>query len=182
MNRLQQKYIDTIRPDLSKELGVTNILQLPRLEKIVVNAGVGRAVMDSKNIDPVVATITNITGQKPVVTQSKKSIATFKLREKMPIGVMVTLRGERMYAFLDQLNSVVLPRLRDFRGLNPRSFDKSGNYSIGIADHSVFPEISYEDSGHVHGLQITLVTSTDDVTAARALLLGLGVPLAKEAN
>jgi large subunit ribosomal protein L5 len=182
MNRLQEKYTSQIRPELGKELAINNSLAVPRLEKIVINAGVGRAVMDSKHIDPVVEVITAIAGQKPVVTRSKKSIATFKLRDNMPIGVMVTLRGERMYTFLDLLNSVVLPRLRDFRGLSNMSFDKSGNYNIGIADHTVFPQAASIEVGQPVGVQITLVTKTPNVEAAKALLLGLGVPLAKEAK
>lgn len=177
MNRLAEKYQKEVRPALAKELEIKNPNQLPKLEKVVVSAGIGRAVADSKNLDLPVATLTKITGQKPVITKAKKSIATFKLREGNSIGAMVTLRGERMYYFLDKLFNIVIPRFRDFRGLDDRSFDPDGNYNIGIREQTVFPEISYEEASSLHGLQITIVTSGRDRQASRALLASLGMPL-----
>jgi len=151
MNRLQTKYNNTVKSELKTELGISNVHQIPKIEKIMVNSGVGKAVADSKHLDAAVATLTKITGQKPVITKARNSIATFKLREGMEIGAKVTLRGERMYSFLDRLIAVVLPRTRDFRGVSTKAFDKSGNYSIGFNDQTVFPEISYEDASAVHG-------------------------------
>lgn len=177
MNRLAEKYLKEVRPALTKELEIKNSNQLPRLEKVVVNAGIGRAVADSKNLDLPIVTLTKITGQKPVVTKAKKSIATFKLREGNSIGAMVTLRGARMHYFLDKLFNVVIPRFRDFRGLDDRSFDPDGNYNIGIREQTVFPEISYEEASSLHGLQITIVTSGRDREASKALLTHLGMPL-----
>ncbi len=176
MNELKVQYNKTIRPKLKDELGLGNINQVPRLEKIVVNAGVGRAVQDSKHIESVVASLTKITGQKPLVTRARNSIAGFKLREGNPIGVSVTLRGERMYYFLDRLVRIVLPRIRDFRGLSLKSFDPQGNYSIGIREHTAFPEISYEDAANVHGLQVNIVTTAKTKAASQALLSELGLP------
>lgn len=180
MNRLQEQYQNEYRDQLKKELDLSNIHQVPGLEKIVINAGVGRAVQDSKHLDAAVATLTTISGQKPVVTRAKKSIATYKLRETNPIGVKVTLRGERMWYFLDRLISVVIPRMRDFRGLSGNSFDPQGNYSIGINDQTIFPEISFEDASATHGLQINIVTSTQDKDHAKALLTKLGLPLERK--
>ncbi|MDQ5943564.1 MAG: large subunit ribosomal protein [Patescibacteria group bacterium] len=179
MNRLHQKYNTEIRDALKKELGLDNINQTPKLEKIVLNAGVGRAVQDSKHLDIVVSSLEKISGQKPVITKAKKSIATYKLRETNPIGVKVTLRGERMWNFLDRLIAVVIPRMRDFRGLSLKSFDPTGNYSIGINDQTVFPEISYEDASATHGLQINLVTNCQDAKQSEAFLRSLGLPLIK---
>lgn len=177
MNRLKEKYLEKVKPALARKLGITNYNQLPRLEKIVVSSGVGRAVQDSKNLDLPVKTITKITGQKPVVTKAKKSVATFKLREGNSIGVMVTLRDQQMYYFLDQLFNIVLPRQRDFRGLDEKSFDPDGNYNIGIREQTVFAQISYEEASSLHGLQITIVTSGKDKKASEALLVLLGMPL-----
>jgi large subunit ribosomal protein L5 len=182
MNRLQTKYNDTVKSELKTELGISNVHQIPKIEKIMVNSGVGKAVADSKHLDAAVATLTKITGQKPVITKARNSIATFKLREGMEIGAKVTLRGERMYSFLDRLIAVVLPRTRDFRGVSAKAFDKSGNYSIGFNDQTVFPEISYEDASAVHGLQITIVISGNDPKASKVLLEKLGMPFEKGAK
>lgn len=182
MNRLHKKYDTEIRDALKTELGLSNINEVPRLEKIVLNSGVGRAVQDSKHLDVVVSSIEKISGQKPIITKAKKSIASYKLRETNPIGVKVTLRGERMWNFLDRLIAVVIPRMRDFRGLSAKSFDPQGNYSIGISDQTVFPEISFEDASVTHGLQINLVTSSMDAKNSEALLRSLGMPLVKINN
>ncbi len=179
MNRLQTTYTKRVRGELQKELGITNIHQIPRIEKIVINSGAGKAVADSKYLDIVVATLTKITGQKPIITKAQHSIASFKLREGMPIGAKVTLRGERMYSFLDRLISIVLPRTRDFHGVSTKAFDSSGNYSIGFSDQTVFPEISYEEASSIHGLQITIVISGDNT---KALLEKFGMPFAKGAK
>ena len=182
MNRLQEKYTDTIQKNLREELSIGNIHQVPKIEKIVINSGVGKAVSDVKNLDIVISTLTKISGQKPVVTKARNSIAGFKLREGMPIGVKVTLRGQRMYSFLDRLISIVLPRTRDFHGVSSNSFDRDGNYSLGISDHTVFPEISYEDASAIHGLQITIVISGKDIEANRVLLEKMGMPFQKGAK
>lgn len=176
MNELKVKYSKTIRPELKNKLDLKNINEVPRLEKIVVNAGVGRAVQDSKHLENVIVTLTKITGQKPLVNKARHSIAGFKLREGNPIGASVTLRGERMYYFLDRLIRIVLPRIRDFRGLSIKSFDPQGNYSIGIREHTAFPEISYEDASSVHGLQVNIVTTAKTKEASQALLTDLGLP------
>ena len=179
MNRLLKTYQTEIKTQLKTELDLSNINQVPKLEKIVINSGVGRAVQDSKHLDVVVATLTKISGQKPVVTKAKNSISAFKLREENPIGVKVTLRGEHMWDFLDRLIAVVIPRMRDFRGLSMKSFDPQGNYSIGINDQTVFPEISYEDASATHGLQINIVTTAKNKDQAVLLLKKLGLPLEK---
>jgi large subunit ribosomal protein L5 len=179
MNRLHQKYQKEIKSALKSELELANIHQVPAIEKIVVNAGVGRATQDTKHLDAAVKTITHITAQKPVITKARNSIAAYKLREGNPIGVKVTLRGERMWDFLDRLIAVVLPRTRDFRGLSAKSFDPQGNYSIGLRDQTVFPEINFEDASATHGLQLTLVTTTTNKDHAEALLRKLGLPLEK---
>ena len=176
MNRLQTAYQDTIRTTLQKEQGYTNVHQVPRIEKVVINAGVGRAVTDSKHLETVAATIRKVTGQQPVLTVAKHSIAGFKLREDNKIGVMVTLRGERMYNFLDRLVSIVLPRIRDFRGISPTAFDRQGNYSIGIDDQSVFPEVSFEEATNRHGLQVNIVTSAKTPEESKRLLELMGFP------
>lgn len=181
MNRLADKYKQQVRSTLASELDIKNPNQLPKVVKVVVSAGIGRAVADSKHLDLPVATITKITGQKPVITKAKKSIATFKLREGNAIGTMVTLRGDRMYYFLDQLFNVVIPRFRDFRGLDYKSFDPDGNYNIGIREQTVFPQISYEEASSLHGLQVTIVTSCRDREIARVLLTHLGLPLKRRA-
>jgi len=179
VSRLQQTYREQIAPELKKSLSLDNAHQVPAIEKIVINVGAGRALNDSRYIDVATNTLTKITGQAPVMTRANKSIAGFKLREGQVIGVKVTLRGQRMYEFLDRLISVVLPRTRDFRGLSRSAFDPHGNYSIGIRDQSVFPELTYEDTTMTHGLQINIVTTADEPEGARALLLALGIPFEK---
>ena len=176
MNRLRQKYQEEVRPALQKEQGYTNVHQIPRIEKIVINAGVGRAAADSKHLDAVTNTITKVTGQAPVATVAKNSIAGFKLREGMKIGVMVTLRGERMYGFLDRLVSVVFPRIRDFRGLSVKAFDHQGNYSVGLDEQSVFPELSFEETTTRHGLQVNIVTTATSPEESKRLLEMMGFP------
>ncbi|MEQ8818332.1 MAG: 50S ribosomal protein L5 [Thalassobaculum sp.] len=170
MARLREVYEATIRPDLMSEFGYSNRLEVPRLEKIVINMGVGEAVQDSKRINSAVDELTRIAGQKPVVTRAKKSIAGFKLREGMPIGVKVTLRRERMFEFLDRLVNIALPRVRDFRGLNPKSFDGRGNYALGVKEQIVFPEIDYDKVDTVRGMDIIVVTTAKTDDEARELL------------
>src|SRR3989440_2157718 len=157
--RLQEHYNSTVKPALMQEFGYTNPLQVPRLEKIVVNMGVGEAVQDAKKIDAAVGDLTAITGQHPVVIRARRSIATFKLRENMPIGVKVTLRRDRMYEFLDRLITVALPRVRDFRGVNAKSFDGNGNYALGLKEHIIFVEIDYDKTENVWGMDIIINTS-----------------------
>jgi len=180
MNRLLEKYQTTVAGQIKDQLGLKNVHQTPRLIKVVVSVGVGRAVVDQKYLDNAVATLRKLTGQQPVVTKAKNSIAGFKLREGNAIGAKVTLRGERMYDFLDRLNSIVFPRLRDFHGLSIKAFDRNGNYSIGLTEHTVFPEISYEETNQSHGIQITLVTTATNKEQGEALLRGLGVPLERK--
>lgn len=170
MARLQEVYNDTIRPELMSQFGYKNRLEVPRLEKIVINMGVGEAAQDSKKINAAVDEVTRITGQRPVVTRAKKSIAGFKLREGMPIGVKVTLRRDRMFEFLDRLVNIALPRVRDFRGLNPKSFDGRGNFSMGVKEQIVFPEIDYDKVDSVRGMDIIVVTTAKTDDEARELL------------
>jgi large subunit ribosomal protein L5 len=174
--RLRTRYYQELRPALMKELGLTNPMAAPRLEKVVVNMGVGEATQNAKVLDPAVAELAQITGQKPVVTKAKKSIAAFKVREGMPIGCMVTLRGDRMYEFLDRLMNVALPRVRDFRGVPTRSFDGRGNYTLGLRDQLIFPEIDYSKVEHQKGMNITIVTTAQTDEQARALLRAIGMP------
>jgi large subunit ribosomal protein L5 len=174
--RLRQRYYEELRPALMKELGLTNPMAAPRLEKVVINMGVGEATQNAKVLDPAVAELAQITGQKPVVTRAKKSIAAFKVREGMPIGCMVTLRGDRMYEFLDRLMNVALPRVRDFRGVPTRSFDGRGNYTLGLRDQLIFPEIDYAKVEHQKGMNITIVTTAQSDEQARALLKAIGMP------
>jgi large subunit ribosomal protein L5 len=174
--RMQERYQSTVKPALIQEFGYGNPLQAPRLDKIVVNMGVGEAVQDVKKIDAAVGDLTAITGQHPVVIRAKRSIATFKLRENMPIGVKVTLRRDRMYEFLDRLITVALPRVRDFRGVSPRSFDGRGNYALGLKEQLVFPEIDYDKVDTVRGMDIVIVTTAKTDDEARALLKGFEVP------
>ena len=178
--RLKQRYETELRPALQQELGLGNIMQVPRLEKIVLNCGVGQAVSQQSLLDGAVADLTVITGQKPVVTRAKKSIAGFKLREGQAIGAKVTLRGDRMWEFFDRLVSLAIPRIRDFRGMNPDSFDGRGNYTFGVTEQLIFPEIDYDRIDTVRGMDITIVTSgrTDD--EGRALLRALGFPFRRE--
>ena len=174
--RLKEKYQKEIKPALQKELGLENTMAVPRLEKIVLNMGLGEATQNSKMLDPLVADLAAIAGQKPVTTRAKKSIAAFKVREGMPIGAMVTLRGDSMYEFLDRLISIALPRVRDFRGVSTKSFDGRGNYTLGIRDQLIFPEIDYAKVDKLKGMNITIVTTAKDDNAARALLRAFGMP------
>ena len=179
MTRLNDLYTQSIRPDLIKESGYSNLLQVPKLEKIVINMGVGEAVQDSKKVAAAVSELSLITGQKPITTKAKKSVAGFKLREGMAIGCKVTLRRDRMYEFLDRLITIALPRVRDFRGLNPRSFDGYGNYAIGLKEQIVFPEIDYDRIDSVRGMDIIFVTSAKTDDEARELLRRFSFPFEK---
>lgn len=176
--RMNDLYREVIRPKLIEEFSYRNIMQVPRLEKIVINVGVGEAAQDSKKIAATVTDIGLIAGQRPVVTRAKKSIAGFKLRENMPIGVKVTLRRDRMYEFLDRLITVALPRVRDFRGVNPKSFDGRGNYALGLKEQLVFPEIDYDEIDQVRGMDIVIVTTARTDNEARALLRQFDMPFA----
>lgn len=178
--RLRAEYNDKLVPELEKELGLKNVHQLPRLEKIVINVGLGRAKDDKKIIETAKNTLVKITGQAPVETMAKKSIAGFKLREGNMIGLKVTLRGDKMYEFADRFINIVLPRLRDFHGVNAKAFDKAGNYSIGLSDQSVFPELTFEETTTVHGLQAIFVITAHEQAHARALLEKFGMPFEKE--
>jgi large subunit ribosomal protein L5 len=173
--RFKRRYVDEIRPRLVAETGL-NIMAVPRLVKIVVNMGVGEAVKEAKTLDEAVNELRIITGQKPMVTKARRSIAGFKLREGVPIGAKVTLRGDRMWEFLDRLLSVALPRIRDFRGLNPRSFDGRGNYSFGVTEQLIFPEIDYDKVTTIRGMDITLTTTATNDEQGRALLSAFGFP------
>ena len=174
--RLKQHYDSVVRPALMEEFKYTNAMQVPRLDKIVVNMGVGEAVQDAKHVQAAVKDMTAITGQKPVVTRAKKSIATYKLRENMPIGCKVTLRADRMYEFLDRLVNIALPRVRDFRGVSGKSFDGKGNYTMGIREQIIFPEIDYDKIEKIKGLNVTICTTAKTDEEARALLKHLGMP------
>ena len=178
--RLYEHYKKVLRPKLEKEFGYKNQMEIPRLEKIVINMGVGRdAVVDRKAVDAAVKDLTAIAGQKPVVTYAKKSIAAFKLREGMPIGCKVTLRRERMYEFLDRLINLALPRVRDFRGINPNAFDGRGNYALGIKEQLIFPEIEYDKVDKVRGMDVIFVTTAKTDEEARELLTQFNMPFAK---
>ena len=174
--RFRQKYETEIRHNLAKELGIANVMAIPKLEKIVINMGLGEATQNVKIMDPLVADLASIAGQKPVITKAKKSIAAFKLREGMPIGAMVTLRGDTMYEFLDRLISIALPRVRDFRGVSPKSFDGRGNYTLGLRDQLIFAEIDYAKVDKTKGMNVTIVTTATDDNGARALLKQFGMP------
>ena len=174
--RLQERYQSAVRPALMQEFGYQNPMQVPRIDKIVVNMGVGEAVQDAKKIDAAVGDLTAITGQHPVVIRAKQSIATYKLRKNMPIGVKVTLRAQRMYEFLDRLITVALPRVRDFRGVSPKSFDGRGNYALGLKEQLVFPEIDYDRVDSVRGMDVVIVTTAKTDAEARALLKGFEMP------
>jgi len=180
MNILKERYQKEISPALMKALGLTNVMQIPRIVKVVVNIGLGEAMDNPKALDAAVIDLSTITGQKPVVTKARKSIANFKLREGRAIGTAVTLRGERMWAFLDRLMNIVLPRVRDFRGVSPNSFDGRGNYTLGLKEQIIFPEIEYDKVDKVRGLEITIVTSATTDEQALALLQMLGMPFRKE--
>ncbi|CAN5535814.1 50S ribosomal protein L5 [soil metagenome] len=178
--RLKERYNEEIRAQLLKDLGLSNIMQAPRPEKAVVNMGVGEASRDAKLMDGAVKDLTAITGQKPAIRRARKSLATFKIREGMPIGASTTMRGDRMWEFIDRLTSIVLPRIRDFRGLNPRSFDGSGNYSFGVTEQLVFPEVDYDDIDMTRGMDITIVTTARSDDEGRALLTALGFPFRQQ--
>src|SRR5277367_5533838 len=174
--RFKDKYLTEIRPAIAKELGITNAMAIPRIEKIVINMGLGEATQNVKIMDPLVADLASISGQKPVTTKAKKSIAAFKVREGMPIGAMVTLRGDRMYEFFDRLVSIVLPRVRDFKGVSTKSFDGRGNYTLGLHDQLIFPEIDYSKVDKLKGMNVTIVTTARSDDQARSLLKALGMP------
>ena len=179
MARLRDKYREEVVPELVKEFGYANVLQAPKLEKIVLNVGLGEAIANAKALESAVADISAITGQRPVVTRAKKSIAAFKLRAGMPIGAMVTLRGERMYEFLDRMVAITLPRIRDFRGVSPNSFDGRGNYTLGFQEQLAFPEIDYDKIDRARGLEVSLVTTAKTDEEGRRLLALLGMPFAR---
>jgi len=176
MARLRDRYRKDVIPHLMKEMGYGNVNQVPRLDKVVLNMGLGEAIQNAKVMDSAVAEITAIVGQKPVVTKSKKAIANFKLRENMAIGCMVTLRGERMYEFLDRLMNLALPRVRDFRGVSDRAFDGRGNYSLGVREQIIFPEIDLDKIDKVRGLTVSIVTTAKSDAEGKALLQALGMP------
>jgi large subunit ribosomal protein L5 len=174
--RLKERYQKEVAPAIAKEFGIKNPMAVPRVEKIVLNMGMGEAIANAKILDTAADELRAITGQKPVVTKAKKSIASFKLRQGMPIGVVVTLRGDRMYEFLDRLVSIALPRVRDFRGVSPKAFDGRGNYTIGVREQLIFPEIDFNKVDKQRGMNISIVTTARDDEQARALLKGLGMP------
>ena len=176
MARLKDKYKNEITPSLAKDFGIKNPMAIPRIEKIIINMGVGEAISNAKILDTATEELRVITGQKPVVTKAKKSIASFKLRQGMPIGTMVTLRGDRMYEFLDRLISVALPRVRDFRGVSAKAFDGRGNYTLGIREQLIFPEIDFNKVDKTRGMNISIVTTAHTDEQSRALLKGLGMP------
>ena len=178
-NRLKEKYVNEVTPSLVEKFEYSSIMQVPKIEKIVLNMGVGDAVSNSKNLDEAVAELELIAGQKPVITRAKKSIAGFRLREGMAIGTKVTLRGERMYDFLDKLINVSLPRVRDFRGVSPKAFDGRGNYTLGVREQLIYPEIDYDKVNRVRGLDIVLVTTSNTDEEARELLTQMGMPFSK---
>ncbi len=178
--RLKEQYYATVRDELQKQFGYKNVNQIPKFEKIVVNMGVGEAATDSKAIDGAVADLRTITGQQPIVTHARKSIATFKLRQGMPIGAKVTLRGDRMWEFLDRLISVAIPRIRDFRGISPKSFDGRGNFSMGFKEQLVFPEIDYDKIDRTRGMDITIVTTAPTNEEGKALLSAFHFPFKAE--
>ena len=179
--RLRERFTSEVLPALRREFGYGNVMQVPRLHKVVVNIGMGEAVRDTKTLDAAVRDVATVTGQHPVVTKAKKSIAGFRLREKMPIGVTVTLRGERMYEFLDRFINIALPRVRDFRGVPDKGFDGRGNYTLGLREQLIFPEIDYDKIDRVRGMEVTLVTSARSDQEARRLLELLGMPFQRAA-
>ena len=176
--RLKEKYTNEVAQQLKEQLGITNDMQIPKLEKIVVNMGVGGATQDSKLLDAAVADLRIITGQQPIITKARKSIASFKVRAGMPIGCKVTLRGDRMWEFFDRLIATAIPRIRDFRGLSPNSFDGRGNYSFGVTEQLIFPEIDYDKVDRTRGMDITFVTTSPNDEGAKALLDAFGFPFA----
>ena len=179
MANLKTKYQEEVAPALQKQFNYRNVMMIPRLEKIVVNVGLGEAVQNAKALDAAVADIAAITGQRPIITRAKKSISTFKIRTGMPIGCKVTLRGERMWDFLEKLIYVALPRVRDFRGVSPKSFDGRGNYALGLKEQLLFPEIDYDKVDKIRGMDVIIVTTAKTDEEAKALLKGLGMPFAE---
>jgi large subunit ribosomal protein L5 len=179
MNKLKEQYTKEVVPAIMKSLSLHNVMQVPRVQKVVVNIGVGEALDNPKALDAAVSDLTQVTGQKPIITKARKSIANFKLREGRAIGVKVTLRGERMWAFLDRILNIVLPRVRDFRGVSPDSFDGRGNYTLGLREQLIFPEIEYDKIDKVRGMEITIVTSAPSDDQATMLLTLLGMPFRK---
>ncbi|HLR09161.1 MAG TPA: 50S ribosomal protein L5 [Bacillota bacterium] len=179
MNELQQTYQEDVIPSLMKKFNYKSVMEVPKIEKIVINMGVGDAVQNAKALDSVVEELALISGQKPIITRAKKSIAGFRLRKGMPIGAKVTLRGERMYEFLQKLIAVALPRVRDFRGVSNKSFDGRGNYTLGVKEQLIFPEIDYDKVNKVRGMDIVIVTTSKTDEEARELLAGLGMPFKK---
>jgi large subunit ribosomal protein L5 len=177
--RLKTRYVEDVRPALMSRFGYKSVMQAPKIEKVVLNMGVGDAKQDSKALKSAQEQLATIAGQRPSVRRARKSVAAFKLREGMPVGIAVTLRGERAYEFLDRLTSIAIPRIRDFRGLYPRSFDGRGNYSMGVREQIIFPEIDYDSIDQVRGLDITITTSAPTDVEAFALLDGLGMPFAR---
>ncbi|MCI7725062.1 MAG: 50S ribosomal protein L5 [Bulleidia sp.] len=179
MNRLEQKYVETVKPSLMKEFNYSSSMEAPKIVKVVINMGVGDAIDNPKNLDEAVAELTQIAGQKPVITKAKKSIANFKLREGMPIGCKVTLRGERMYEFLDKLFNISLPRVRDFHGVSATAFDGRGNYTLGVKEQLIFPEINFDKVNKVRGMDVVIVTTAKTNNEAHALLKEMGMPFTK---
>ncbi len=175
-SRMQEQYETVVRPALQERFNYANVMEMPRVEKVVINMGVGEAVLDSKKIDAAAREMTLISGQKPIIIRARKSVATFKLREGMPVGVKVTLRRERMYEFIDRLITIALPRVRDFRGLSEKSFDGRGNYALGIKEQIVFPEIDYDTVDEMRGMDIVVVTTAKTDDEARVLLKGFDFP------
>ena len=182
MNRLKEKYTKVVVPSLVKQFNYVSVMQAPKIEKIVINMGVGDAIANAKALEDAVAELTQLSGQKPVITKAKKSIANFKLREGMSIGCKVTLRGEKMYEFLDKLVSIALPRVRDFRGVSATAFDGRGNYTLGIKEQLIFPEINFDKVTRVRGMDIVIVTTAKSDAEGRALLLEMGMPFEKKAG
>ena len=180
MNRVLEHYKTNVIPELTEKFKYTSVMQVPKMVKIVINMGVGDSISNSKLLDAAVEDLAQISGQKPLITKAKKSIAVFKLREGMPIGAKVTLRGERMYEFYDKLVSIALPRVRDFRGVNPNAFDGRGNYTIGVKEQLIFPEINYDKVLKIRGMDIVIVTTANTDEEGRALLTKLGMPFAKK--
>ena len=179
MARLKQFYLEKVVPELQKNLGLTNPMQVPKITKITVNMGVGEAVADKKVIDNAAGDLAKITGQKPLVTRARKSVATFKVRDGIPLGCKVTLRGAQMYEFLDRLISIAMPRIRDFRGVSPRAFDGRGNYNMGVKEQIIFPEIQYDQIDQLRGMDITITTTAKDDKSGRALLEAFQFPFRK---
>ena len=179
MNRLQEKYTNDVVPQLMKDFGYTSIMEVPKIEKVVINVGVGDAIQNSKLLDEAVEEMAAITGQKPVIPKAKKSLANFKLREGMPIGAKTALRSEKMYEFLDKLFNISLPRVRDFRGVSDTSFDGRGNYTLGVKEQIIFPEIDFDKVNRTRGMDVVIVTTAKTNEEAKALLAGLGMPFKK---